>query len=387
VYRLELFQFVNIRALAEGQNGNQIPIEVRVSEAPLYTLKVGAGYGSEELFRATLYFRRRNFLGGARRLEAELKYSDIEPGKIQLRLFQPHFFDPRTTLIFSPFYLREVPKVVIHTATGDSLGNVKTTTSREPIYSLRSAGVELTALRQINWRTSGYLRYRLENAKVTPGTAPDTTVEIPQSYRKATWGFGWFYNSSWPLFSPERGRYNSLQIDYSGPLSEWFFLHAEFHYVKPVVEMRWYRKVMPRLVIANRLKIGTIEVLDDSLNFVPVEERFYAGGSASVRGWQRSQLGPQATGTPVGGQSLLEGSAEGRFKIVGSFGTALFLDFGNVWSTTLTYKLNELYYGAGIGWRYETPIGPIRFDAAYKLNRQEFDTQGWEFYTSVGQAF
>jgi outer membrane protein insertion porin family len=106
-----------------------------------------------------------------------------------------------------------------------------------------------------------------------------------------------------------------------------------------------------------------------------------------VRGWQRSQLGPQDSGTPVGGQSLLEGSLEGRCKIVGSFGTAVFLDFGNVWSETLTYKLNELLYGAGMGLRYETPIGPIRFDAAYKLNRQETDTQGWEFYISVGQAF
>ncbi len=373
VYRLELFQSVTVRALTAAQNDHNIPIEVRVREAPLRTLKVGVGYGTEDLFRATLNFRRRNFLGGARRLEAELKYSDLEPGKIQARIFQPHFVDPRTTLIVSPFYLRRHEKVI---------------RTREIIYKLRSFGGELTVQRQFSARSNGYVRYRLEDANVTPGTAKIDTIKIPQDYKKATWGFGLFNNSSQPLFSPTRGRFSSLQIDYSGPFSEFGYLNAQFHYVKTVVEGRFYREIIPGwLVTAYRLKLGSLEVFDDALKVAPLEERFYAGGSSSVRGWQRSQLGPQVNGTPTGGQSLLEGGVEARFKIVGPLGAALFTDFGNVWSTPLTYKLEKIHYATGIGLRYDTPIGPIRIDAARKINKQPFDKRRWEFYISVGQAF
>ncbi|MDZ7289637.1 MAG: BamA/TamA family outer membrane protein [candidate division KSB1 bacterium] len=374
VYRLELFQSVSIRATATAQNDNALPIEVHVREAPLRTMKIGAGYGTEELFRATINFRRRNFLGGARRLEAELKYSDLEPGRIQARIFQPHFLDSKTTLILSPFYLRRDEKVL---------------STREKIYSLRSFGGELTAQRQFTLRTNGYVRYRYEEARVLPGSAQidRLNIEIPKTYRKAAWSLGAFYNSSQPLFSPVRGRFSSLQIDYSGPLSEFYYFKTRFHYVKTTVENRGYYQVLPEWVMAYRLRFGSLEVLDDSLNFAPLEERFYAGGSSSVRGWQRSQLGPQLNGSPIGGQSLLEGSVESRFKILGAFGAALFVDLGNVWPTSLTYKPKKLHYATGLGLRYETPIGPIRLDLARKVNKQEFDKRRWEFYLSVGQAF
>jgi outer membrane protein insertion porin family len=374
VYRLELFQSVNVRALADAPNDGKIPIEVRVREAPLHTLKAGIGYGTEDLFRATINFRRRNFLGGARRLEAESKYSDLEPGRFQARVFQPHFVDAKTTLIISPFYLRHHEKII---------------RTRVPIYSLRSFGGELTAQRQFSTRTTSYLRYRLEDANVTPGEAQtDTTtaqIEIPKAYKKAAWGLGLSFNSSQPLFSPTRGEFRSLQVDYSGPLSDFRYLNVKFHYVKTVVEERFYHEIVPDwLVMAYRLKLGALEVLDDPLGVAPLEERFYAGGSASVRGWQRSQLGPQPNGTPIGGKSLLEGSVEPRFKIFGPFGAALFVDFGNVWSTSLTYKPEEIRYAAGLGLRYDTPIGPIRIDAARQITRQH---SRWEFYLSVGQAF
>jgi outer membrane protein insertion porin family len=376
VYRLELFQSVNLRALTADSNKNAIPIEVRVREAPARTLKIGVGYGTEDLVRAAINFRRRNFLGGARRLDAEVKYSDIEPGRLQARIFQPHFFSAKTGLILSPFYLRHDEKVF---------------RPREKIYSLRSFGGELIAQHQFNLQTNAFVRYRLEDAKVIPGTAQtdSSRMLLPRTYRKASWGLGILYNSSHPLFSPTRGRYYSLQNDYSGPLSELYSFRTEFHYVKTTVEGRMYREAVPNAVVmAYRLKLGSLEVLDDPLNLAPLEERFYSGGSSSVRGWQRSKLGPHIEETPIGGQSLLEGSIESRFKIYKSFGAAFFVDFGNVWSTSLTYKLEEIRYATGLGLRYDTPIGPIRVDAARKSNLESpIDKRRWEFYLSVGQAF
>jgi outer membrane protein insertion porin family len=376
VYRLELFQSVSIRAMVRDSNRADIPIEVRVREAPARTLKFGVGYGTEDLLRVAVNFRRRNFLGGARRLEVEVKYSDIEPGRAQARIFQPHFLEAKTGLIISPFYLRHDEKVF---------------RPREKIYSLRSFGGELTTQRQFNLATNAFISYRLEDARVTPGTAQFDSLKtkIPQTYRKASWGLGWLYNSSRPFFSPTRGRYYALRLDYSGPLSEFYSFQTEFHYVKTTVEGRMYREAVPsHVVMAYRLKLGSLEVLDDSLNFAPLEERFYSGGSSSVRGWRRSELGPHLGKTPIGGQSLLEGSVESRLKIYKSFGAALFVDFGNIWATSLTYKLETIRFATGFGLRYDTPIGPIRIDAARKSNVDaSIESRRWEFYLSVGQAF
>ena len=395
VYRLELFQSVNIRALAADSTSREISIEVRVREASVRTLKFGIGYGTEDLFRGSINFRRRNFLGGARRLEVEIKYSDLEPGRVQARIFQPHFFDAKIGLTVTPFYRREAPKAFKR----DSLylpSGLKIVKRRDLIYNLRSFGGELTAQRQFNLFTNTFINYRLEDVNVTPGPAQiDSLMRIPNSYRKATWSLGLLYNSGQPLFAPTRGHYYALQFDYSGKLSEFIF-KTEFHYLKTVVEARRYREIAPQVVLAYRLKLGSLEVLDDPNKIAPLEERFYAGGSSSVRGWQRSELGPHFGGTPTGGQSLLEGSVEARFKIfpeagaslVRALGAALFLDFGNVWSTALTYKIEKIRSALGAGLRYDTPIGPIRFDVARKnyLNSAIEDGR-WGYYLSVGQAF
>jgi len=378
IYRLELFQSVSVRGLAPEPRDHHIPIEVRIREAPMQTLKIGGGYGTEERFRATLNFRRRNFLGGARRLETEIKYSDIEPGRLQARIFQPHFFDAKTALILSPFYLRHHEKVL---------------TTRDVIYRLRSFGGELIAQHELALRANAFLRYRLEDVFVQAGRAQpaDSTVKIPQSYQKATWSVGLFYNNSLPIFSPARGWFTSLEINYSGPWSEFRPLKIKtgFDYLKTIIESRYYQKAADGLVLAYRLKMATLNLLHEKERGAPLEERFYTGGSASVRGWRRSQLGPHIAGDPVGGQSLLEGSVEARLKIVGLLGAVAFVDFGNVWPRALTYKLNEIRYATGLGLRYDTPIGPIRFDAARKTNRldESIEDRRWEFYLSVGQAF
>ena len=132
------------------------------------------------------------------------------------------------------------------------------------------------------------------------------------------------------------------------------------------------------------MKFGVIEPQDED-NFVPIEERFFAGGAASVRGWSRSELGPlNSDSKPLGGNSLLEGSLEFRYPIWGLMSGALFGDFGNIWQDSFEHKFNDLRYAAGFGLRFKTPIGPLRLDVA----RPVFDDDSaMQFYLSVGHAF
>jgi outer membrane translocation and assembly module TamA len=101
-----------------------------------------------------------------------------------------------------------------------------------------------------------------------------------------------------------------------------------------------------------------------------------------------------STGLPIGGDSMFAGTAEGRFVVSGKLGAVVFLDTGNVWANANAIAFNDLRYAVGAGLRYQTPIGPARFDYGYQLNpipgllvNGEPQTRRWRVHFSIGQAF
>jgi outer membrane translocation and assembly module TamA len=91
---------------------------------------------------------------------------------------------------------------------------------------------------------------------------------------------------------------------------------------------------------------------------------------------------------------MLAFSGELRAMLHGNLGGVLFLDGGNVWADSFGFKLNDLRYAIGPGLRYQTPIGPIRFDVGWQLNpipglqvNGEPQTRRWRLHFSIGQAF
>ncbi len=354
IYRLELFQAVGVRALADKEQNGVIPIEIRVKEAPRHTVKLGGGFGTEERGRVSINFRRRNFLGDARRLQAEAKYSKLEPGRFQLTLYQPQFPEPKTALQLSPFLIRQ----------------------KESGYEVERLGAELAAQRVWGKFSNGFMRYRFERVNAD-------TSGVSALYRKSIFTLGLFRNSSAPLFSPKRGMFSALEADWSGLL-----FGADFQYLKGTLEARRYFEILPGVVFASRAKIGTIHPLSGRRPIAPPEERFYAGGSSSVRGWRRQKLGPKdGSDFPLGGNSLFESSAELRLPLWKALGAVSFVDAGNVWQSANTFPLADLFYAAGWGLRYDTPIGPARVDFAWKLKRQNEPEDKFEIHVSVGQAF
>jgi outer membrane protein insertion porin family len=119
------------------------------------------------------------------------------------------------------------------------------------------------------------------------------------------------------------------------------------------------------------------------------------GGATTIRGWGRYELSPlSASGLPIGGNSLLAFSAEARAVLRGNFGGVAFIDGGNVWADSLGFKLNDLRYAVGPGLRYQTPVGPVRFDVGYQLNPLptllvdgQPQRRRWRIHFSIGQAF
>ena len=125
---------------------------------------------------------------------------------------------------------------------------------------------------------------------------------------------------------------------------------------------------------------------------LPPDQRFYAGGSGTIRGYRYQSVGPVfPNGNPVGGTAINAGTVEYRQRIGTNFGTAFFVDGGNV-SKNLSPFNGTLRFGVGAGVRYYTPIGPIRVDIAIPTQRRHGANtvnpdDAFEIYIGLGQAF
>ncbi len=138
--------------------------------------------------------------------------------------------------------------------------------------------------------------------------------------------------------------------------------------------------------------VGPVAV---SLRDLPASERFFAGGDTTVRGFALDQLATVATidanGFPIGGNALVILNAELRIPVVGGFGVVGFFDAGNVFARSSDVNVADLRGSLGFGVRYKSPLGPIRIDWGFKLDRLEFASGVREpltaLHISLGQAF
>ncbi len=189
-------------------------------------------------------------------------------------------------------------------------------------------------------------------------------------------------NKSDDLLDPSRGGRLSVKlVPYYEPSDESLF------YNKLLINYRHYLKLAekPFSVLAGSITAGMIKGArrDD----IPADERFYAGGGGSVRGYPYQTVGPLSGTTPVGGKALIEMSVEARFKVTQKIGFVLFMDGGSAFTEKLFEKDEDIMWGAGAGLRYYTPIGPLRFDVALPLDKRDAVDDSFQVYISIGQAF
>ncbi|MBD3223824.1 MAG: outer membrane protein assembly factor BamA [Caldithrix sp.] len=359
IYSLGLFQIATVKAILGEKDKKTIPVKIQVKEAPRLTTRFGVGYGSEDKFRAFTSLQRLGFLGGARRIELLLKHSGLEPYNINLKWIQPQFLTRHTSITLNPFFRRET----------------------EPGFSARRLGLNIPLNHQFSGYLKGSIAYYLENMRQDFNSAdPEFSKRSREDFNYAKSGLllGIILDTSRPMFSPQQGLFGSANFKING-----LPFPGDFNYTRLLVDLRRYQKLYG-LVLALRCKFGVINSYDDD-GFVPVEDRFYSGGSMSVRGWSRSTLGPlRKNSDPIGGKSLAEGFIELRYPIMGIVTGTFFLDSGNVWQPSYHHKLQDLRYAAGFGIRVNTPIGPVRLDFGWPIYDRE---KAGQIHINVGEAF
>jgi translocation and assembly module TamA len=189
-----------------------------------------------------------------------------------------------------------------------------------------------------------------------------------------------------PLDDPRRGIRASLSLTptlaIGHPSST--FLIAQARAAKYFDLARLFGEDPGRTVLALRALAG--QALGAGEFSLPPDQRFYGGGSGTIRGYAYQSVGPQfADGNPVGGTSIDAGTVEFRQRFGGSLGAAVFVDAGQVSAASAPFQ-GSLKIGAGVGLRYYTPIGPIRVDFAVPLVSQP-NSGNFQVYIGIGQAF
>lgn len=196
-----------------------------------------------------------------------------------------------------------------------------------------------------------------------------------------------------PLLLSEIGGYN-----FNSPIYYKVFLNSTAYL--PIYEEE-------TSALGLKFQSGYIHTYSGNKFSVPSNQRFYSGGSNSVRGWGARELVPQTKninlegvsnqdllrGVSPGGFFILEGSIETRNRIIGNFGGALFVDYGNTWNSLEEFQFKTVAVAAGFGLRYYSDFAPIRIDFGFKVYDPEnqktiFENENiFKLNLGIGEAF
>ncbi|MHB8882373.1 MAG: outer membrane protein assembly factor BamA [Thermodesulfovibrionales bacterium] len=364
LYKLGLFTDVEIETTdVEGDRSNVL---VKVTEGNAGSVEFGAGYAEHDRFRGFVEVSYRN-LGGMNReglMRAEV--SSLEQ-RYLLQYNEPRFLG--RTFPLRVFFQYD-KKREINASTKEIL-------YRLTRYSL-TAGIEKKLSSVM--KSEFYYEFALvRTADVKPDvvlTKEDSGTIAISSIKPAV-----VYDTRDNPFEPEKGVLAGASLKFAS-----FLLFSETNFAKFEVFASRFQKLSRGLVLAVSLRGGVAYHFGDTQE-LPLVERFFLGGRSTVRGFDQDTLGPKgADGNPTGGNVFLMGNAELRLAIGRGFGLVPFVDIGNVWVNTKQMVLTDLRYTTGLGLRYNTPVGPLRVDYGYKLNREPGESRG-ALHFSVGHAF
>lgn len=185
-------------------------------------------------------------------------------------------------------------------------------------------------------------------------------------------------------FIPTSGSINEFTIEYSTP-----YLGSDSDYVKFIVNSGWYYPLFWKFIGFARVKAGYIEELDSEYP-IPIFERFFLGGMNSLRGWGWGEVGPKdpATGDVIGGTSFGLVNLELQFPLIEKIAMlgVIFYDTGNAFDDGESFDVSSFRSDAGVGIRWNSPLGPLRIEYGHKLDPDDDESSGkWQF--SMGAMF
>lgn len=348
-----LFASIILDVPSEPDSQGHLPVTLKLRERAQRTVALGLRItSSDEFLSGNASWRHRNFLGGGETLKAETTLSTREQ-EAALELRKPQFLVREQTLV--------------------GLGTMR----HENSDAFEEAS--LTGHARLERETGGIFTTSIG---ITGELASLSDNEEDSFFALLGVPIGFVRDTRNSRLDATSG------TQFSATVTPWAsFSESSSGFIVGEVAGSVYQPLgTPRIVAAARARIGSI--VAQTLRDVPANKRFYAGGGSSVRGYEFQRVGPlDDESDPTGGRSVSEIGAELRFLLTDNIGVVPFLDGGQVYQTTLPSFDDEFRWAMGLGLRYQTPIGPIRLDVAFPINRRAGVDDRFQIYVSIGQAF
>jgi translocation and assembly module TamA len=374
----------------------RVPLTFIVEEAKRYLIGVSAAYSSDLGGSGGINWSNRDVFGGGQQLALSATAIDLGgtastaigyDAKIDYTI--PDFRRRDQTLGFSVEALRQ--ELQAYAENGQLTGAA---VSRK-LSSVWSATAGVAYEHEVIGQPGA-------TCPPPPGTQPVSTDGITacpfsqiSTYELFLLPLTAYYDSTAlasPLVDPTHGFRISLDLKptFSYGHSGTLFIVSEAsvrHYLD--LHELFARDPPGRTVLATKLMAGLAE--GAVWYNLPPDQRFYAGGSGTVRGYRYQSVGPQfqingaPSGIPQGGTTIAVADLELRQRIGTNFGFVVFADGGGVSQSSRPFS-GAFRVGVGTGVRYYTSIGPIRFDVAFPAHRRSSDDR-FEVYIGLGQAF
>jgi len=328
----------------------RLPVTVTLKDRAFRTIRTGLAYQTDVGLEASVEWEHRNIFGAGQKLSLSAKTNEVQQSMgAALRL--PGFWDDRQTLIIGSTYADEYTNA----------------------YRSRGLDNSVTLERVLATDSTGGLGLRYRMTRIDDQEETFGLLSLPVYYN---------LDRSDDLLDPTRGfRFNVLLApftDIDQNTSGFFKFRASHRHYFSLGRRK-------RTVLALRASVGFIEGVDRDQ--APADERFYAGGGGSIRGYAYQSAGDVSGTEPLGGLSILDVSGELRYRIGDNFGLAAFIDGGRAFTESRLDLDQHLFWGAGLGLRYYTPIGPLRLDLGFPLDKRTGVDDDYQLYVSLGQAF
>lgn len=350
--RLGIFDYVRLNSVGIENKANPVDIEVNVQESKTITLDIQAGFDSDKLASGQILFTKRNLFGLAKQFQFR-GIGGFELDRAEVTFFSPRVHGARLNLVNQYFVQYEDRENFNATSYGGSLGILK---QYGPYFNLL-AKQQVTRLNILEGSS---------NQAALGGSLFDSTFS--EFTTSAT------YDTRNNFADPTKGLYALLSSEFDTDLA-----HPATNFQISRVNFSHYQALNSRLTVINTFRLGKLFRINNAAR-IPANKLFFMGGNDTVRGFAEDGI------NPAGGTTSLIYNAELHLKLFAELKVAGFFDAGSLTETFSQITKANMRETAGVGLRYMTPVGPIRADYGFVLDKKAGEA-GKHFHFSFGYFF
>jgi outer membrane protein insertion porin family len=368
IYNLGFFEDYPTYDILPGFDDNKERLIFRVRERATGNISLGAGYSTLDGLTGNLGVTENNFLGNGQRIGIMAEFG-ARRRNYEISFLEPWFLGNPTSVGFSIYDL--LRNSYDNNYTEERLGG--NITVGQPLGNYEESNTKL-------WFTYKYESVNIFDVK---DAASDAIKQQAGKRDTSSLTTTIVYDTRDSIFfNTKKGVRYSASFEYAGGI-----LGGNINFTKEILDARWFQTLFGDFVFALHTSGGYVSGYGSTPG-VPIYERFFMGGTDTIRGYDERRVGPKdVLDTPLGGRVMGYGNLELRFPIIGPLMGVMFSDAGGTWDRTDEINYKDLATSVGFGLRFTiTGALMLRLDYGYGF-KQEWAAPGGRLHFNMGNIF